>query len=213
MIDYIKNIFKFNKKNEICKKTANDRIAEMYCELSTDIVCIKTGNDLNSFHDNLGDELSNFRENLFEKSGFIFPLIRVIADNELQENEFKIIIRSKEVKNGFCHLNQDDAINEIISSLEEVYEKNIDIIFSNEIMEKYMDTVQKQNGWMVWNLSNAIPLWGIRLILVNLLKQGKSIKDINYIFDKICIYATKNRDVCIKADPYVISDKMCNEKL
>ena len=66
-------------------------------------------------------------------------------------------------------------------------------------MEKYIDTVQKQNGWMVWNLTNAMPVWGIKLILVNMLKRDKSIKDINYVFEKICKYATKNRDICIKA--------------
>ncbi|MCR5261727.1 MAG: FHIPEP family type III secretion protein [Candidatus Gastranaerophilales bacterium] len=213
MIEYFKKLFNKNKTDGNTPKTAEDRINEMYGELSADIVSIKLGNDIGAFYDNLGLELAEFRENLFEKTGFIFPPIRVTEQPDLQENEFTICVRNKEVKNGFCHLTEDDALNDIIKALEDVYKENIDKIFSNEIMEKYMDTVQKQNGWMVWNLSNAMPLWGIRLVLVNLLKEGKSIKDINYIFDKICIYATKNRDVCIKADPYMISDKMSREKL
>lgn len=209
MIEKLKNLFK--KKEEKAEPTVEEHIADMFTELKVDAVKICIGGDLSEYGENLGCQLGEFRDNLFEKTGFIFPPVRVIVSDEIQENEFRILLREKLTLTGYCRLNQEDAVSEIINSLQNVYENNIDRIFSNEIAEKYIDTVQKQNGWLIWNLTNAMPAWGIRLVLVRLLQQGRSIKDINYIFDKICKYATKNRDVCIKADPYLVSEKMCSE--
>lgn len=211
MINYLKNLLKKNKKEENVPYSVENRINDMFGELSEDIFSVKTGTDIVAFCDILGEEISDFRENLFQKSGFIFPVVRVIDCDDLQENEFQIFIRDKLIFNGFCHLNQDDAVAEIIDAIKDVYNKNIEKIFCNEILEKYIDTVQKQNGWLVWNLTNAMPIWGIKLILVNLLQNGKSIKNISYVFEKICKYATKNRDICIKADPYVVAEKMCSD--
>ena len=89
--------------------------------------------------------------------------------------------------------------------------ENLDLVFTNEITEKYINAVQSRNGWLVWNVSHLIPVTGIKVILVNLLKNGKSINDITYIFEKICEAATKEKDWCSMRDPYKIAKAINTE--
>ena len=81
-------------------------------------------------------------------------------------------------------------------------------IFSNEITEKYIDLVQRNNSWLIWNVLRMVPVTGIKVILVDILKAGKSIKDIVFVFEKICEYASENKDFATSKDPYRIAERV-----
>ena len=51
-----------------------------------------------------------------------------------------------------------------------------------------------------------VPITGIRAILIDILNDGKSIKDIVFVFEKICEYASENRDFLATKDPYKIAE-------
>ena len=210
MIDLIKKFFD-KKNNEPQEKTTEEKINDMFSQLYEDEITLYIGSDLAEFIDDFAEAISEFRESLFEKTGFIYPIVRTLDKSDFQENQYEILIRGKNYKTGYTHLNKDDAVNEVVRQLENLFDDEVEKIFSNELLEKYIDSVQKKNGWMVWNLTNSIHIWGIKYILISILKRGKSIKDLSRIFEKICVYATRNRDVCHKADPYAIADKVCCE--
>lgn len=210
MFEKIKNFLKIKKKDKT-EKTVKQRIDELFDSFNSEVVTIKIGEDIASFAKDLGTEIWEFRETLFENTGFIFPPVRILSSVDFQENEYQILLRDEEIFTGFSLFNQDDAVKEIVENLEGIYQANIEKFFVNEIMEKYLETMYKKNCCLTWNLLMAMPVLGIKLILINILQNGKSIKNIVAVFEKICEYATKNRDVCYKADPYVIADKVCSE--
>ena len=141
-----------------------------------------------------------------EKSGFIIPPVRVINDRTLQENELQILIRGHVVFQDFTIPKKDYILETVLNNLAKITTKNISEIFTNEITEKYIDLVQKNNSWLIWNVMRIIPVTGIKLILVDILKAGKSIKDIVFVFEKICEYASENKDLLSPKDPYKIAE-------
>ena len=77
-------------------------------------------------------------------------------------------------------------VNEWIKKVECGMYSDEDVMY--ELTEKYMETVQRNNGWLICYLSRLIPTTGIKIILSDLIKNGKSINDISFIFEKICLF-------------------------
>ncbi len=211
MFDKLKNLFMKNKNDVVTVEQPNEHIDYLFRALVEENLVIKVGEDLGGFSACLVDEIWDFRDEICEKTGFIFPPVKIVENDSLQENEYEIFVQGKIYKHSFSLFNQESFCKEILDSLKSLCKKDIDMIFSNHIAEQYIDTVQKNNSWMIWNLTNAMPIWGIRLVLVSLLKEGKSIKNINYIFEKMNRYATKNREINYKADPYLVCKNVCND--
>ncbi len=206
MIEQIKNILKFNRKSK--EKTVQDEIDEMFDSLGIDELKITVGEDLVPFGEDLCTGVRDLRKKLKAKTGLIIPAVRIIDSCEIQENEYQISIQDKQVFNGFTVPKEDYAVNEIIANLEKECIKNVELVMSNELTEKYMETVQRANGWLVCYLSRLIPPTGIKIILSDLIRHGKSINNINYIFEKICEVATKDKDMYSIRDPHKIAREL-----
>lgn len=193
MIEKIRNLLKFNRKSK--EKTVQDEIDEMFDSLGVDALKITIGEDLVPFGNDLVASIKDLRKKIKSDTGLIIPQVRILDDSELQENEYKITIQEKTVFTGFTVPKEDYAVNEITTNLEKECIKNVELVLSNELTEKYMETVQRTNGLLVYYLSRLFPPTGIKIILTDLIKNGKSINNINYIFEKICEVATKDQDI------------------
>lgn len=205
MIESLKKLF--NKKDEK-KVDVLGRIDEMYNSLTTDEIVICVGNDLVESGHKLSKKIANLRENLFEACGFILPAVRVVNKTCLQENEYHFQIQGNIAFVGFSLFSEEDAIAEISQNFEMTCIEHISEIFSNRMTEKYVESVQRENAYLVWNLSNILPIWDLKTILTDLIKEGKSIKNITYIFEKICEITGKQGDGSFTTDPHKISKKL-----
>ena len=205
MIESLKKLF--NKKDEK-KVDVLGRIDEMYNSLTTDEIVICVGNDLVESGHKLSKKIANLRENLFETCGFILPAVRVVNKTCLQENEYHFQIQGNIAFVGFSLFSEEDAIAEISQNFEMTCVEHISEIFSNRMTEKYVESVQRENAYLVWNLSNILPIWDLKTILTDLIKEGKSIKNITYIFEKICEITGKQGDGSFTTDPHKISKKL-----
>ena len=206
MIETIKNLLKLNKKEP--EKDVYTRINELFESLGTDEISIQVGEDLVQFCSDISGRIWDLRNKIKDKTGLIIPPVRILDNLDLQENEYLIKIRNEEVYTGYTVPKEDYALNEIIRSLEQVCMDNLEKVMTNEMVEKYIEAVQRNNGWLVWYLGRMIPTTGIKVILVDLIKNGKSINDITYIFEKICEQATKNRDMCTIPDVKKIAERL-----
>lgn len=206
MIEKIKNFLKLNKKNT--PKDVYAKIDELYDSLGSDVICIQLGADLCNFAEGFCDRIHEVRQKLRDNTGLIIPPVRLIDNVNLQENEYKILIRNAEVYSGYTVPKADYAANEIMRELERTCIENVDMVMTNEMVEKYMDKVHKNNGWMMCYLSRLMPSTGIKVILADLIKNGKSISDIDYIFEKICEQATKTRDIYTIPDAHKIAESL-----
>ena len=74
----------------------------------------------------------------------------------------------------------------IAKALEFVCVKNIDELFDYNDLNRYVDIVVEKNPYLIENcVPDFISLAELKYLLVNLLKEQVSIKDISYIFEKI----------------------------
>ena len=206
MIETIKKLLKLNKKEP--EKDVYTKINELFDSLGNDEISILVGEDLICFGKAIAERVGELRNKIKDKTGLIIPPVRVLDNLDFQENEYRIKIRNEEVFIGFTVPKEDYALNEISRSLENVCMENLDMVLTNEMVEKYIDVVQRNNGWLIWYLARLIPTTGIKVILVDLIKNGKSISDITYIFEKICEQATKARDIYTIPDVYKIAEKI-----
>lgn len=206
MIEKITNLLKLNRKET--QKSVYDEINDMFDSLGVDELKITLGEDLTPFGEELGRHIRELRRKIKSKTGLIIPAVRILDNTDLQENEYQIRIRENIVFTGFTVPKQDYALNEITANFEKECIKNVELVMSNELTEKYMETVQRNNGWLMCYLSRLIPTTGIKIILSDLIKNGKSINDISFIFEKICEVATKDRDMYSIRDPHKIAREL-----
>ncbi len=101
----------------------------------------------------------------------------------------KIIwIEAKKTKNFWQNgLNASQYISKIIEKLAITY---IDELFDYADVNKYMEIVSDKNMFLIENIiPDFVSVSELRYILVNLLREKVSIKDIIYVFEKLNDYA------------------------
>lgn len=140
----------------------------MYNSLYCEELRIYIGNDLTAFDDILTEKLWTLRERLFEETGFIMPAVRIMSEDILQENEYRIAVRGIVVYTGYAIFNADFAPDEIAKSLEDTLTQHIDDVFSNSVVEKYIDYVQTESHRLVSALLAVTDIAALRVILTNL---------------------------------------------
>lgn len=184
MLEKIKQILHINKP-EITYPTVHEQIDEMFNDLTSESLKFYIGSDLIGHHAAISSAIAKLREKIKEECGFVFPAVRVTSKNELQENECQLLVCKKVVATDFVIPKEEEVKSSIDKLLREGIDSNLRTIFSNEIVEKYIDFVQKNNGWLVWNITSRLSTVEIKEILVDILESKKSISEISYIFEKI----------------------------
>ena len=184
-----------------------DRIDTLFFSLKEDIICIEIGEDLVSFGKDICKIIDNVREEIKDELGFIMPAVRVRDVPAMQENEYVIKVKNRTVCEGYVVPNKSGVTDEIYESLKNVLLNNFKTILTNELTEKYIESVRAKNGLLIWDITGAISTTEIRIILGDLLENGKSIKDISNIFEKISeqIYIENKYDY---RNPHKMAEKI-----
>ena len=200
MMKILKNLFN-NKNNQQENAITNEikisnSINSMYESLEYPIITIKIGNDIAQKSFVVVYTIEKVRKSINESTGFILPPVRCIETNELQENEVIFLINNTERIQKFLIPNEENIEKEIYSSIEKLFINNINDIFRNEIVEEYIARANCRNTRLIADITFALSTVEIRNILAFLLSNGKSIKNISLIFEKIaeCLFINKTQD-------------------
>ena len=184
MIKKIKTFLKL-EKNETIANDVFSKINDLYISLETEDIQIKIGSDLVDFIETIKDCIDGFRTELKNEYGFIFPAIRIRDNSNLQENELIFFIHNKPINQIFLIPTEEEIKKEFKSNLKKIFNNYLDEIFTCGIMERYINLVRNKNSYLIWNLTNTYSIVELKDILICLLKNKKSIKNISYIMEQI----------------------------
>lgn len=183
MLDRLRLLF---TKQKTSGETAEEKYESLFDKaFNADIIRFEAGSDIAEYGDEICQKIEDFRNGIAERTSFIFPLVRILQNNDLQENEIKVFVREKEVCHDFLIPNLEKILEATDEKLDYIYCNYLEDIFTNEFFEKIINKVQLDNAWLVWNLSCRYSVFDMKEVLINLLKLKKSIKNINYIFEKM----------------------------
>lgn len=184
MIKKIKTFLKI-EKTETRTTDIFSKIDYLYNSLETNEINIEIGSDIVPFIETIRYCIDKFRTKIKNEYGFIFSAIRIRDNSNLQENELKIFIQNKLVIQSFFIPTKEKIKKEFNENLNSLFYKHVDEIFTCEIMERYINLVRNKNSYLIWNLTNTYSIVELKDILVALLKNKKSIKNISYIMEQI----------------------------
>lgn len=182
MLKRIKSLFGNRKEVSL---SVNEKIDVLYDGLSVESILLRLGEDLISEVEYFCEIIHELREEIKNECGFIIPEVHIKEGIALQENEYAIYIHGNISENGFLVPNKDGIRDEFYEQFKTLMYKKMDVIFTNEIAERYIDRAQRKNSWLIWNITKALSVIEIKMILSDLINSGKSICDIGYIFEKI----------------------------
>lgn len=187
MFDRIKNYLKntYKKENNTKTKDIFEKINDLFSSLDDDVIRFQIGADIPPNIDVILNTMDSERNRIAKATGFILPPVRFLEDNDIQENSYNVYVNGKLVEEKFIIPNKEHIEEEIVNSINNLYEEHLDEIFSNEMVEKYICEVKNKNSKLSADLCNWLACAEIKYILVDLLKNNKSIKNIVYIFEKI----------------------------
>jgi len=183
MLKRIKNLFK--KKTEKNELSVSEKIDNMFEELCLDTIQVYLGEDLAELQNVFCTTIQELRDEIKNECGFIIPQIHLQDGYLMQENEFEIYVRGELAGSGFLIPNEEGIRDEFYDCLKTIVYDKINVIFTNDIAERYLDIAQRKNGWLIWNITKILSVPEIKIILSDLINNGKSICDIGYIFEKI----------------------------
>ncbi len=181
MFENIIKIFKKeNKSTDISTEIDN-----LFDSLEEDIVRFEVGTDLIPHIDLLCSTTKQKRRNIKNATGFILPSVRFKSNARLQENSYIVFINEKIIEEKYVIPTEENIEEEVTNSINNLYENYLSEIFSNSTLERYIGKVKEQNPKLIADLSNWLATTEIKYILIDLLQNKKSIKNISYIFEKI----------------------------
>ena len=189
MLEKIKNLFKKETEETTNTSSFEEQFDELFNSLGGDVITLELGEDFVDYKDAILETIGKYRETLKEKNGFIIPSVHILSNDELQENEIIVKVREKQVLEKFIVPNEKHLKKEVEKSLELICENYIDDIFTYELTEKYINTAQNKLLGTIWHVTAIYTITEIRTVLVNLLENKKSIKNIVYIFEKFAEHA------------------------
>ena len=187
----------FKKTKETPKKNPILQIENLYSELIPYDICIEVGENLVIFSDSVIDEIYGLREKIHKITGIILPVIHIVTNEEIAQNEYRIVLCGEIVAKHFTLPQENYVKSEILYNLEKSLKENLDKVISSDLNEKYISHVQAKYSWLVWEISCNTKVQDIREILINLVKQGKTISNIGFVFEQIAYYAHLKNPIAI----------------
>lgn len=212
MLKRIQKIFHREPKEE--SQSVFEEIDSMFDSLNDDVLLITIGTDLIKYSELVSKKISEVRQEIKSECGFILPPVRICDNTYLQENEFNISIYGNILKSAYIIPNEKGINEELYETLKSTVYEYMDILFTNEITEKYVEKVQKNNGWLIWNITCKVSMTDIKTIMLDIIKKGKSINNINYIFEQIgeMVLANGKFGECgAKHNPHLIAKQIVKQ--
>lgn len=189
MLEKIKKLFKKETEEVSTTTSIEEQFDELFNSLGGDVITFEFGEDFNELENAILKTINNYRESLKNKNGFILPPVHVLSKETLQENEICVKVREKIALESFIVPNEKHLIKEIEKALEYVYENHLEEIFTCELVEKYINSTQSKLLGTIWNITALYSVVEVKEVLLELLRNKKSIKNINYVFEKFAEHA------------------------
>lgn len=180
----------------------------MYQRLGVDVISIQIGFGLLCIVDpeqknKLLPAIANLRKEFTDELGYIIPNIRVMDSAKLKSNECVISIRGVQRDRFFVDFNAKNKDEIIIDHLKNTCIKQVNEIFSKTDVLKLMELVRSQDPTLVNDLiPDLISAIDLRRIIVNLIREQVSIKDVILIFERLCDFARFNHQ------PTVLTERL-----
>lgn len=209
MLEKIIKLFNFQKNTET-NETILNNIDDLFNSMNSDIITIFVGSDFTKLVDTIIETIKTTRTKVKEETGFIIPEIHILDDDNLQENELNLHIRGKKVLQRFIVPNIKEIEKELQEILNIIYQEHLEEIFSLELVEKYIEFSREKLAWTIWNITSMYSISEIRNILIYILKNQKSIRDINYVFEKFAI-CSSDFNSAYRQNPDIIAQRMASE--
>ena len=153
-----------------------------------DIIKVSLPKKLKNLSTDLMAGIVGLREELADSLGYIIPNVRICNDYDLKNEEYEIFVRTKSV-GKFKFEESNEKLEQIIENLRKISLENISKIFLQENAQKLLDEVS--NKKVVETLLQNLSVEDVRLILIELINQKVSIKDNNYVFERMSVYSNK----------------------
>lgn len=237
-----KKLYSLNKKYE---EMITDR--QCYSPFILDVLQVQIGKSIIKLVEPLQEnqllpKMSELRHSLYERLGYIFPEVRIVDNQILQENEYRFFIRGRLVAKGFVYLDKNlvkfsdlkdknislysHAIKEenivltepmwwvdkaianknnisglepaeaLIVHFKNCLDQNLEEVITLEYITQLLDAVKIKYPVCVNTLvPNLIDIVDLKIILINLLKENISIKNIHLILEKLCDYARLDKNL------------------
>ena len=172
-------------QQEYCNKINPDKMLNYF---GIDILKVSLPKKLKNLSTDLMARIVGLREELADNLGYIIPNVRIYNDYNLKNNEYEIFVRTKLIKK-FKIKEEHEVLDQIIENLKTICLENISKIFLQENAQKLLYEVS--NKKVVETLLQNLSVEDVRLILIELINQNVSIKDNNYVFERMSVYANK----------------------
>ena len=172
-------------QQEYCNKINPDK---MLIYFGIDIIKVSLPKKLKNLSTDLMAGIVGLREELADSLGYIIPNVRICNDYDLKNEEYEIFVRTKSV-GKFKFEESNEKLEQIIENLRKISLENISKIFLQENAQKLLDEVS--NKKVVETLLQNLSVEDVRLILIELINQKVSIKDNNYVFERMSVYSNK----------------------
>jgi len=152
---------------------------------------------------NLLERVVMIRRNIALELGAITPMIRLQDDIQLKYNQYVIFIRGVEVAGGKIELEDEttDHSATIVNHLTKIIEKHLHELLSREDVHILIDNISERHPTLVNELiPEHMSIGDVQRILVKLLKEGVSIRDLVLILETVANYApiTKDTDMLVE---------------
>lgn len=172
-------------QQEYCNKINPDKMLNYF---GIDIIKVSLPKKLKNLSTDLMAGIVGLREELADSLGYIIPNVRICNDYDLKNNEYEIFVRTKSI-GKFKFEESNEKLEQIIENLRKISLENISKIFLQENAQKLLDEVS--NKKVVETLLQNLSVEDVRLILIELINQKVSIKDNNYVFERMSVYSNK----------------------
>lgn len=172
-------------QQEYCNKINPDKMLNYF---GIDILKVSLPKKLKNLSTDLMARIVGLREELADNLGYIIPNVRIYNDYNLKNNDYEIFVRTKLIKK-FKFKEEHEVLDQIIENLKTICLENISKIFLQENAQKLLYEVS--NKKVVETLLQNLSVEDVRLILIELINQNVSIKDNNYVFERMSVYANK----------------------
>jgi flagellar biosynthesis protein FlhA len=144
--------------------------------------------------------LLQLRKQMVSDYGFLTEAIQVQVNSKLGAGCYQLLLQGKQLLSG--HLVDAEPEQASRSSLEEMADRirdtlfeNADLVLNHQLVLEYIEQVREQDPQLASQLiPDVIQVWDIQNILVALLKDKISVKNIRFIFERIANLARKSSD-------------------
>lgn len=183
----------------------------MYQRLGVDVISLQIGFGLIPLVDpeqrnKLLPAVAKLRKDLTDELGYIIPNIRVMDSSKLKANECRICIRGNQRVAFFVDTKAHNKEEIIINEIRKACIKYVNEIFTKTDVLKLMELVRSQDPTLVNDLiPDLISAIDFRRIMVNLIREEVSIKDIILIFERLCDFARFNNQ------PQILTERIRSE--